>query len=358
MASKGSSPTLPLADVLEAAGKRAELLTGPEGSRILILPHGGRVLGVFAPGSDESFLWTNSALSDRDSARALFASPDWCNTGGDRTWLAPEADFFLPGYPETSEYFQPRQLDPGNYACSRTGNSVVLENRQTLHSYRTGDDIEVVVRKIIEPATNPLDLVESPIDAQNIAAAGYSLKCSLEMNSGTAKTVVGLWNLLQLPHGGEMLIATRTRSEAVVYFGSIPAGDLVAEDRLVRWSMRREGEHKIGVLPGAVTGRAGYLHGAGRELSLVVRDFTVEQTGLYIDAPWSGTADKACAFQACSVRNARLGSFSEMEYHAPAIGGVSGKARSEDSSRVRCFRGPVAMIWALASRLLGARPLS
>jgi len=49
-----------------------------------------------------------------------------------------------------------------------------------------------------------------------------------------------------------------------VYFGSIPAGDLVAEDRLVRWSMRREGEHKIGVLPGAVTGRAGCAASAGR----------------------------------------------------------------------------------------------
>jgi len=96
----------------------------------------------------------------------------------------------------------------------------------------------------------------------------------------------------------------------------------------------------------------------GRELALVVRDFTVEQPGLSIDAPWSGTADKACVFQACSVRNTRLGSYSEMEYHAPAIGGVSGKLRSEDTSRVRRSSGPAEMIRTLASRLLGARSLS
>ncbi|MGO9310730.1 MAG: DUF6786 family protein [Spirochaetia bacterium] len=357
MASTDSPAFPPLTAALEAAGKRTEVLTGRDGSRILVLPHGGRVLGVFPPGSDANFLWSNPALGGRESARALFASPDWCNTGGDRTWLGPEADFFLPRYPETTEYLQPRQLDPGNYTCERAGNSLVLENRLTLRSSRTGEEIRVVIGKTIEPVANPRDLCGPLADDRGVAAAGYSLRCSLEVSGGTAKTAAGLWNLLQLPHGGHMLVVTRKRSEAVVYFGSIPADDLAAEDGLLRWTMRRDGEQKIGVRPGDAAGRAGYVSREGRELSLVIRDFTVEQTGLYVDAPWSAAADMACAFQACSVRTARLGSFSEMEYHAPAAGGASGKARSVDTSRVSCFRGPAEAINRLADRLLGARSL-
>src|SRR5208337_3303072 len=185
MASSGSAPS-PMASVIEAAGKRTETLIGHEGSRVLVLPHGGRVLGVFAPGSGENFLWTSAALSDRDSARALFASPEWCNSGGDRTWLAPEADFFLPRYPNTTEDGPPSVLDPGKYSWQRRGNSVALENRLTIHSYRTRADVDLVVRKTVEPAADPLDVLGSKTNAQDVQAAGYSLRCGLEMFGGRA----------------------------------------------------------------------------------------------------------------------------------------------------------------------------
>ena len=75
---------------LKAVGKPTELYHTSDGTRILILPYGGRILGVFAPGNDENFLWTNSALDSVESARAYYASDDWQNSGGDRTWLAPD----------------------------------------------------------------------------------------------------------------------------------------------------------------------------------------------------------------------------------------------------------------------------
>ena len=100
---------------LKTVGKPAELYHAEDGSRILILPYGGRILGMFAPGSDENFLWTNSVLNSVESARAYYASDDWQNSGGDRTWLAPEVDFFFPKFPniDISGYWQPRSLDPG-----------------------------------------------------------------------------------------------------------------------------------------------------------------------------------------------------------------------------------------------------
>ena len=108
---------------LKAVGKPTVLYETDDGTRLLILPYGGRILGAFAPGSDENFLWTNTALNSIESARAYYASDDWQNSGGDRTWLAPELDFFFPAFPniDIAGYWQPRALDPGNYDVAKIG---------------------------------------------------------------------------------------------------------------------------------------------------------------------------------------------------------------------------------------------
>ena len=51
-----------LREVLDAVGKSAEVVTTPDGTRVMLLPYGGRVLGLFAPDSDENFYWTHPAL--------------------------------------------------------------------------------------------------------------------------------------------------------------------------------------------------------------------------------------------------------------------------------------------------------
>lgn len=85
-----------LRETLRRAGKPGRTLEFPDGTRLLLLPHGGRVLGVFAPGSDENFFWTNPLLDSAAGAREFFESSEWHNSGGDRTWLAPEMDLFFP----------------------------------------------------------------------------------------------------------------------------------------------------------------------------------------------------------------------------------------------------------------------
>ncbi len=104
-----------LLGVLRKAGHPGRVLRMADGTRVLVLPHGGRVLGLFPPKSGENFYWTHPALRSAATARAFYASDDWHNSGGDRTWLAPEADLFLPNYPKLDVYFQPRSLDPGQY---------------------------------------------------------------------------------------------------------------------------------------------------------------------------------------------------------------------------------------------------
>ena len=95
-AAEGASipPKRTLMGVLNSVGKSTRVLTQPDGTDLLLLPYGGRVLGLFALGSQENFYWTNPALASDESARAFYASEQWHNSGGDRTWLAPEADLF------------------------------------------------------------------------------------------------------------------------------------------------------------------------------------------------------------------------------------------------------------------------
>ena len=108
-----------LIETLNVIGKPTEVFDSPDGSRVLLLPYGGRILGLFVPGSDENFYWTHPALESQATAAEFYASDQWHNSGGDRTWLAPEVDVFFPNFPVTDPYWQPRQLDPGDYGIER-----------------------------------------------------------------------------------------------------------------------------------------------------------------------------------------------------------------------------------------------
>jgi hypothetical protein len=115
--------------------------------------------------------------------------------------------------------------------------------------------------------------------------------------------------------------------------------------------MRATGEHKIGIRAVATTGRAGYLYHRGDQSALVVRNFVVNPSGEYVDVPWTDTQDFGYSTQACNV-NSKLGAFSELEYHAPAIGHGTGRTHCVDESQVWAFRGDSAKIRHIAQTLL------
>lgn len=350
-----------LTEVLKAVGKPPQLVENPDGTKVLLLPYGGRVLGLYAPGSERNFYWTHPALNSADTARAFYESKAWHNSGGDRTWLAPEVDIFLPDYPKTDTYFQPRELDPGNYKVvpskQREGEppgepGVQLINQLTLRLSRSRRDVKLRMAKSIEPAPNPLRY-EKGLDLNAISYAGYTQLTSLEMlgDSPQEQPMIGLWNLVQMPHGGELLIPTYSRTEPKIWFGKISNDDLIVGDRLIRYKMRATGEHKLGVRAVATTGRVGYVYGTGVGTTLIVRNFVVNPSGEYVDAPWRDPDDLGYSTQACNV-NSALGAFSELEYHIPAIGGKTGRARCDDAAQVWAFRGPEEGIRAVAHCLL------
>ncbi len=340
-----------LLKVLEAAGKPGRVVLNPDGTEVVLLPYGGRVLGLFARGSEENFYWTNSALQAVETARTFYASSDWHNSGGDRTWLAPEVDVFLPNYPSRDKYFQPRELDPGRYRVSGDGVRLQLINRLSLTLSRSHHRIELEITKSFAPAPNPFRHERGGLPAE-VEYAGYTQHTSLAIVGGDKASPVGLWNLVQMPHGGELLVPTFGRAEPKLIFGNIPAADLVVSDRSVRYRMRQVGEHKLALRAVAMTGRVGYRFEQGGRWALIVRNFLVNPSGEYVDVPWDDPADLGYSTQACNVSSG-LGQFSELEYHIPAIGGDTGRARCDDAVQVWAFRGTRDAIAAVTKVLLG-----
>jgi hypothetical protein len=345
-----------LVDTLNGAGKPTQTYLSTDGSRVLLLPHGGRVLGLFAAGAPENYYWTHPALRSVESAAAFYASDGWQNSGGDRTWLAPEVDIFFPKFPDLdmSTYWQPRQMDPGQYELVRENGTVRLVNRLTVTLSRSKEQVALEMAKWVGPALNPLRYEKDRDSGGGVQYAGYTQHTALKLEEPNQKTSakIGLWNLVQMPHGGELLVPTYSKAEPKVYMGEIASNDLIVTDQLVRYCMRAKGEHKIGLRGVAVTGRVGYLYPlSGEESALIIRNFFVNPSGEYVDVPWRESANLGFAIQACNV-DSGLGSFSELEYHVPAIGSGTGLTSYEDVSQIWAFRGAVTSIQAIARRLL------
>lgn len=340
-----------LIDSLASAGHRTEIWESPDGSVALVLPYGGRILGLFAPGSSQNFLWTHPALQSAETAKAFYRSSDWHNSGGDRTWLAPEVDFFVPNFPELDAYVQPREFDPGSYHLYRENGYITLSNQFSSKLSRSGRTAHLKITKQLKPARNPLRNT-SPELTSRLTYAGYSLKTRLEFTDrDRTHPQVGLWSLLQMPHGGELVVPTFSRSTVRLLVGKIDPQHLSVSDHAVRYRMNSAGEHKLGLSAAAVSGRAGYVYSTNDGSCLVIRNFTVNPSGEYIDVPWHDTQRDGTAIQACNV-NSKLGAFSELEYHAPAIGGDSTDAFAEDESQVWAFNGAEEDIRQVGSILL------
>ena len=345
-----------LARVLQSIGQPLGFLSFPDGSRLLLLPHGARVLGLYAADDEQNFFWTHPELAAAKTARTFFRSEGWHNSGGDRSWIAPEIELFFPELPKLDVYRVPPQLDPGRYQAASPGASA-YSCFCTLGASRTGESIRLQIRKGWTAALNPLRRDSTWNRLKNVQYAGYTQKTTLRLMSHTAPLTVsvGIWNLLQLPPGGDFLVPTTSRTQPTVYFGTIPRGHLKVQRHSVRYSMKAPGIQKIGIRAIAATGRAGYLCEHDGRWALVVRNFFVDPSGEYVDVPWEQDGqlgERGFAVQACNV-NSDLGQFSEMEYHAPAVGGNTGYSYREDASQVWAYRGSRDSLEFIAQHLLG-----
>lgn len=346
-----------LTQTIHEAGKKLELFETPDGTRMLMFPYGARVLGLFSSKTQESFFWNNPHLEEKVTAKSLLTSDGWHNTGGDRTWIAPEWDTFFPDA-NSNAYLQPRQLDMSDYRLDDVNGGTQFSREMTLHLARPNRNVRIELTKWFGPAHNPLRY-ERDMAAVNAAVeyAGYTQRVTIQCldKDADAQGGVGTWNLVQLPPGGEMLVPIYSRNTPQKCFGNIPADRIHMENHVLRIKVDFPGSHKIALKAASICGRAGYVYNRGDRYSLVIRNFAVNPSGQYIDVQRHDPDDYGYAFQMCRVDEPEYGSFCELEYHAPALGAFPDPSRSEDNSQLWAFRGDRDSIDAIAHKLLGAR---
>jgi hypothetical protein len=216
-------------------------------------------------------------------------------------------------------------------------------------SLRSSKPLQLRLQKSIEAVANPLPATN------DIQFAGYALRTSLKITNIHDATI-GLWSLLQMPSGGEMILPTHGKPGIRAWFGVSAPEALHLTASAAHYFTGASGAQKLGLRANSTTGRAGYVYGVGGESHLIVREFSVDPAGRYPDVPWDDPHDDGYAVQICNVNDA-MGRFSELEYHVPAIGGSTGKTRCEDHSRVLAYRGSRDAIAEIAIRLLGHAPL-
>ncbi len=337
---------------LAPAGRAVEAVSFSDGTRLLVLPSGGRVLGLFAPGDARNFYWVNPALLGVATARDFFGSSRWQNLGGERTWLGPELDFFYPRYPDLAEYRPPDPFDRNIFEVARDEGLIRLSTAFSVKSRRANALLELRLTKTVGPAANPLRHDRAYSRLRSLRFAGYSLRTTLDFVKKPATPVsAGIWNLTQLPHGGEMIIPAYGVPDPAVFFGAVPAGCLRVQGSLVRYRMDSPGDHKIGLPSFNTTGRIGYLLRTDGTADLVVKNIFGNPSGEYPDAPSSGPSEKGYGVEACNVMNESLGAFSELEYHTPAVGET--EFQVDDRSQAWGYRGDPEEIGAVAEMLLG-----
>jgi hypothetical protein len=343
-------------DVATAAGEKAEPLDFPDGSRVLVLRTGGRLLAL-SHGDQPTVLWNNPVFASAERVRTYFSdTKHWRNIGGDRTWLAPEWNLFIADPAHIGEtYTPPPEIDRGHFSIDVAGGQLSAKTEFSIKHFRPDLHVDGTIRKTWTPAVNPLSG-----EGAGITYAGYTQRTTLELRSvkgdnrrsDGSPVMLGLWNLLQLPHGGHLMIPTYSRAAPRVVFGDVTPSDLFVTDRTVDYFMHAAGSEKITLLATTLTGRAGYLYRNGPErYTLIIRNFFVDPSAAYADPLWAEPDGLRYCVQACSSSEGDE-RFSELEYHAPAVIATTGAA-SADVSTVWSFSGTSAQIRLVASRLLG-----
>jgi hypothetical protein len=313
-------------DTLVACGQEPILLD----RRLLILPHGGRVLGL-APDGRTNLIWTNPALTAADSARALLADAGWVNLGGDRTWISPELDTQITDPLDCSNgYTVPKSVDPAAYTVTaQDERSVTLESYMQVYFRRASANLRLRVRKEIALLDTP------PIDlAEGTDSVGYRQTCTLtvEPSPGCAARP-GLWQVLQVPGGGSIQIPVRAGARPRAFIGK-PVYEWNGQ-RLC-CEVRTDASFKFSLVAADCLGKLMYLSQINGRDAIVMRSLPVHDASLYADVSCADPNDIGHV-QQVYVDDGAFGGFGELEYHSPAVDAANGGSVEECSEVWACI---------------------
>lgn len=336
---------------LKHMGEPYVKLTGEDGGTLLVLVRGGRVHDMTVSGGQAgASFWTNAAALDAGG---------W-NTGGDRTWVSPEIEFFTDS---AGSYAIPPQLDPGRWALkAATGREAVVRMTSELSHRSSGTRIRLDLEKRFATLPNPLRMNASLAAREwdGVRYVGYEVQTDLELTPVQQKGsdeiakpgYCSLWSIMQVPAGGVALVPTRGPVAPMTMFAQREPAGIATTAGGVRIPCRGSYSYKLSFDAIASTGRYGYIRRLdASESSLLVRQFSVNPAGVYPDYP----PDRPDYLGSCmQIYNdgGQLGGFAELEYQSPGLA-IDRPGRTTDESQVFHFTGPTVKIREVAALLLG-----
>jgi hypothetical protein len=276
-----------------------DLLQWQTGAGVIrLLPGRGRLLGIKMGGHEA--LWAPSE------------SPAPWNLGGERLWIGPERAWFWQQTDKVdfSQYRVPPALNPDHWKVLETTPShAAAQTGIALQCAHSDGACELQIRRTWDLLTP-----DHPQDR----SIRLRTATRMEILGGTHGQAVDLWSLIQIPPGGEIMMASPGISCPRNHFDPCPPGEFDARDGHFRLRIGGNAVFKIGLSPQHSSGKIIYSRPVAQGRLELCREFPVDPTMRYCDAPLDAHDAQGDAVQFFND-GGQHGGFGELEHHSPAL---------------------------------------
>jgi hypothetical protein len=325
---------------LNALGIEFKVLESGTDGAALLLPEYGRILGLWTYWRGENAFWVNPDffLSLQIGAKQT----EWVNPGGDRMWLYPESEFFVPDPERPAEsYAVPHALDPGAFSLSQEKETHRMENQGSLWAYGAGARIgfKITRRVRVYGERELADLWGTTYLRQ----AGYEEETVLEVKD--SPIAAGLWSATYLRTGGFARLPVHAHWADMP--AGLPPGMVERSDGCVSVDCRGDKPIRLWLDAVESKSRGAFIidnEESGRS-TLVLKEFEKASAAHY--ARESGGRSTVLGFS-CAGFHARS---CELDFRSAATGGPMGKKKVVWKTSTWAFSGRSEEVRVLLARL-------
>lgn len=323
--------------------------------RLLIVPHGARLVGCEIAGVEGNLFWNHPALEDPDKAAGNLRSAG-AGMGGDRLWVAPEIGLHWPDIKKArrqpwADYFVPPSIDPGDYRIVEEGpGQLRLAADMQVTDHRIGKSASLRVSRRFTQIGRPDGL------PRGLKCVSFAIENQLTLLRADEGIGINLWDILQIPAGGTLVCPTTVKvPRPRIYYGRFSTTHFKIKPDAVHFKIDGRRQLKFGLDPVRTTGRMGYIRKVGRKSTLVFRVFAPAPGEPYVDLPLSSNDYVGGDALQSYNDSGQFGGFGEMEYHDPAI--IAGREPSTrtGASLTHVIAGPDAAVRKAAELLMGVK---
>ena len=342
-------------ETFDYCGLDYEILNIGDGWQIAVTRHGGHIFGPFSEEYPEGLFWIPDSIREKDRYRELIDKRIW-NIGGDRVWIAPEIQFNIRDRSHYRESLDtPKAIDPGNYAMTRKGEQICLEQSLDLESFNTvTGSIHVDFRRTILKAANPLRMLpDFPELMSGLSFCGYEQILDL---TGSSKEDIFAesWDLLQVRTRGILFIPMYTPRRGTDHYA--PAGDHeYPVEHGICLKLTGDSQYKIAYKSALLTGRFGYMKESDTlQTYLIIINYPNNPSAMYSEEPPQPELAGDTGYSIHIYNDDGMsGGFAEMECNMQTIGNPTGISRSVDRLSTWIFSGPKKQLKKVSVMLLG-----